>query len=152
MIHDATLKHACHTATILGIQRSERVLLITVTGKIDSSTAPTINGEVRRACRTTPPALVIDLTDVTSIAAAGLALLLDISQHTHAAGIDLHLVTPEHVLRVLSLTDPTHAFRIHGTAHEAVATFRARQRRTVPGQNPITFWPSADVDAGTSRH
>lgn len=55
--------------------RDGAVVVLTVEGAIDMVTAPRFLADVRAALRAQPPVLVIDLTGVTFLAAAGLHVL-----------------------------------------------------------------------------
>lgn len=55
--------------------RDGSVVVLTVEGTIDMVTAPRFLADVRAALRARPPVVVIDLTNVTFLAAAGLHVL-----------------------------------------------------------------------------
>ncbi|GAB3887879.1 hypothetical protein GCM10029964_054590 [Kibdelosporangium lantanae] len=89
-------------------------------GDVDISTSAGFLETIHRAVRPGPPVLVIDMTDVSFLSAAGLSMLVATRERTRAAGVDLRLVAcRREVLRPLRLTGLSTVFDIYPTVADA---------------------------------
>jgi anti-anti-sigma factor len=81
--------------------------VITVTGDIDMVTAPVLAGYLRRHLLASPGRMVIDLTDVSHLGAAAMAVLVDAAtigaQRGTRVTVDAPAGTPAH--RIITLTE-----------------------------------------------
>ncbi|MFB1299321.1 STAS domain-containing protein [Mycobacterium sp. pW049] len=100
---------------------SEGVLIVKVGGVIDLATAPTLTDHLRAALASAPPALIIDVTGVEFLAAAGLEVL--VSTHDAAAGAtSVVVVANGHVTcRPITVTGVDREVPVHPTVHQALA-------------------------------
>ena len=81
------------------------VAVVHVTGEIDMATEGQLRRIVDEAMAAEPAALVLDLTDVTFLASAGLHVLVDVQHDATARGIALRVVAERRaVLRPLEIT------------------------------------------------
>ncbi|MDX8052779.1 STAS domain-containing protein [Lentzea sp. BCCO 10_0798] len=67
-------------------------VVLAVRGEVDSCTSPLLKIRLLEHVRPTDPPLVIDLTDVSFLGAAGLTVLVTVREAAMAAGIALCLV------------------------------------------------------------
>ena len=80
-------------------------LLLTVTGEVDSSTAPQLREVLDTAFADGVPTLTIDLDAVTFLDSAGLCVLAGAHRRAIAAGVDLRvLASSRAVVRPLQIT------------------------------------------------
>jgi anti-sigma B factor antagonist len=98
-------------------------VVLRTTGEIDMSTAPVLADEYTQAIdtATAPAPVVVDLTAVTFLSSAGLAVLLDARARCVAAGVPLLVVaTGRPVLRSLEVAGLTELLPVYATVEEAV--------------------------------
>jgi anti-sigma B factor antagonist len=98
-------------------------VVLRTTGEIDMSTAPVLADEFAQALgtATAPAPVVVDLSDVTFLSSAGLAVLLDARARCAEAGIPLRVVaTGRPVLRSLEVAGLTELLPIYSTVEDAV--------------------------------
>ncbi|MCV7103122.1 STAS domain-containing protein [Mycobacterium palustre] len=74
--------------------------VVTVRGDIDAVNADRVYDHIRRFIMGSNP-LVLDLSDVSHFAAAGVSLLRDVDDHCRAAGVEWTLVPGPAVVEVL---------------------------------------------------
>jgi anti-anti-sigma factor len=105
-------------------QRLEGLAVVLRTsGEIDMSTAPVLADEFETALTsaTAPAPVVADLSDVTFLSSAGLAVLLDARKRCSAGGTPLRLVaTGRPVLRSLEVAGLLELLPVYPTVAEAV--------------------------------
>jgi anti-sigma B factor antagonist len=97
--------------------------VLRTTGEIDVNTAPVLADELEQAiAKVTPPASVVaDLSDVTFLGSAGLAVLLGARARCESAGLRLRLVaTGRPVLRSLEIAGVQELLPVFSTVAEAV--------------------------------
>ncbi len=85
-------------------------LVVRVAGEVDLATAPALGRELAELEHAVTPAmpLVIDTTDVSFMASAGLALLVDLHQRCSAAGVALRIAAGNRtVMRALTMSGLT---------------------------------------------
>lgn len=103
-------------------ERAEDAVVLRVTGELDLATAPKLQQKVDTALREAPPAvLVIDLSAVTFLASAGMAVLVAAhrrgGEHTKVRVVAAGRVT----LRPLELTKLTTELAVFPTTEQALA-------------------------------
>ena len=96
------------------------VYLVTLTGELDMATAPVVRDHLRRVATTRPAALVIDLTAVTFLGGAGLALLVEARHATHG-GLQVVAAPDGPVRRALRLTRVDTLLPLHTRVADALA-------------------------------
>ncbi|SDD08601.1 STAS domain-containing protein [Actinokineospora iranica] len=111
--------------------RVERVsrwaTVATLRGEIDLRTVPDAGDTLRAALRTPDLlALVLDLSEVDFLAAAGIGLLLDLRDGAEARAVDLRVVAASRpVLRPLEVTGLREAFQLHADRADALRPYAA---------------------------
>jgi len=96
-------------------------IVVEVTGEIDMLTAPRLNEAVQQAIARSPRRLVLDLTGVTFLSSAGLALI--VRAHKECGDhIDLRIVAASTAtLRPIELMGLQDDLRLHNDRAEALA-------------------------------
>jgi anti-anti-sigma factor len=99
------------------------VCLVRLAGELDMSTAPQVRGRLAEQTATRPAFLVLDLTAVELIAAAGISLLLAAMRNEHGIHGRLHVVGRAEgaVLRTLRLTGVEAVLHVHLSVDAALA-------------------------------
>jgi len=88
------------------VTRSGRRVVVRATGELDLATAPALRRAIAGAGSPGPVELVVDLSGVSFVDAAGLGALLDGSEAVRRGGGDLCLTSPSPMLRrMLRLLD-----------------------------------------------
>ncbi|TDV43097.1 STAS domain-containing protein [Actinophytocola oryzae] len=79
----------------------DEALVVHVAGEVDLATTLSLGEELAGVEHTvSPPArIVVDTTDVTFLASAGLSLLMDLHQRCAGAGVELRVVAGNRVVR-----------------------------------------------------
>ena len=77
---------------------------LTLAGDLDYGECATFRMNIDRILKATPPATIVDLSDVEYLDSSGLGLLLSLSKEYGQTGGKLVLVTNETVDNILSLT------------------------------------------------
>jgi anti-sigma B factor antagonist len=96
--------------------------VVTVTGEIDITSAPTLRDELERLITPTSPTVVVDLTDTTFFDSTGIATLVRAHKLCHEAGGRLRVVDPNATtLRIFRATGLVGVFSIFATLDEALA-------------------------------
>jgi anti-anti-sigma factor len=99
---------------------ADRVVVVTVTGEVDMITAPELRACLRQNVDGRR-AVVLDLSGVSFLASAGLAVLIEALRHSQRCGADLRLVvTSRAVRRPLQATGLGEVFALHETVAEAL--------------------------------
>ncbi|SFI69384.1 anti-anti-sigma factor [Amycolatopsis sacchari] len=106
---------------VVTLEREGDAVVLRVTGELDLATAPKVQQKTDAALRERPPVLVIDLTAVTFLASAGMAVL--VAAHRQAApGTAVRVVAASRVtLRPLQLTKLTAELAVFPTTEQALA-------------------------------
>jgi len=82
----------------------ENVAVITITGALDSSTAPQLHEEVQKIIQQNPTELVLNVENLDFMASAGLRVIIFAKQKLGTA-VKLYLVKPqEQVVETLRMT------------------------------------------------
>ncbi|MBP2337965.1 STAS domain-containing protein [Saccharothrix coeruleofusca] len=105
----------------IGVERvGADVTVVAVTGEIDMLTAPRLRTEVKEQLSTSR-AVVLDLSGVSFLGSAGLAVLVEASQQSERGGADFHVVAVARaVTRPLAATGLSGVFNVHPTVAAAV--------------------------------
>ena len=111
-------------ATARATPRGNGYVLVEVVGAIDISFRPELADVLTEAVDSGPPTLIVDLSAVTLLAAAGLGCLQEAAALLAARDGRLHLVCPpgSPAARVLRLLDPHDGWPRHRNVSAAVAT------------------------------
>lgn len=102
----------------------ETGVVVTVSGEIDLSTRDELAEYLNRALETVSPpqSLIVDLSEVTFLGSAGLALLLDTQDAAVRRGVPLRVVgTQRAVRRPIEAVGLSDMLPLHTTVQEALA-------------------------------
>ncbi|MGW6929713.1 STAS domain-containing protein [Lentzea sp. NPDC054927] len=110
------------------------VVVLAVRGEVDSCTSPLLRDRLLEHLRPTCRQLVVDLTEVSFFAAAGLTVLVTVGEAATAAGVRLFLVadTPV-VLRPLMITGLDDVFDVHPNLEHVQRHFGAVAEQIISG-------------------
>jgi anti-sigma B factor antagonist len=99
--------------------------LIAITERLDAHTVPDARDRIDACIAAGSSRLVVDLSGVTFLDSAGLAMLVTALKRTRQADGDVKLVWPtsENTQRILRLTRFDRVFEISNTAEQALARF-----------------------------
>lgn len=103
----------------MSVRRLAGVPVVAADGTVDLHTVPRLADAVAAALTQRPARLVIDLTEVGFLAAAGLHVLLD-AQHDAGDRTQLRVVATGTALRSISLTAQDEVLAIYPTLADAV--------------------------------
>ena len=93
--------------------RGDGAVTVTVVGEVDTHTAPALRSSLDTQLDRSPSTLVIDLSRVPFLGAAGLAVLVEAQKRARAEGVDLRLIaTTRAVTRPLRVTGLIDLFTI----------------------------------------
>jgi anti-anti-sigma factor len=102
--------------------RTDQAVVVVVAGEVDADTAGPVYIELSAGLGSAPPALVVDLSEVTFFGSAGIALLVEAKQHTEDTGTGLALVAVNRaVLRSLEVAGVASFFDVYPTRSEALS-------------------------------
>lgn len=98
-------------------------VVIDVGGEVDMLTSPQLRAAVLEQLETSGVELVVLVMDgVTFLGTSGLAVLIEVREAAHAAGVELRLAcTARRVLRPLTIAGLVPLFDIHDTLEQALA-------------------------------
>jgi anti-sigma B factor antagonist len=99
-------------------------VVITVGGEVDMLTSPQLRSAVLDQFEPDSGVelVVLDLDGVTFLGTSGLAVLIEVREAAHAAGVELRLAcTARRVLRPLTIAGLIPLFDIHDTIDQALA-------------------------------
>lgn len=106
------------------VQKFNRVDLVKINGRVDSSTAPQLGEALNEQFGSGTNNLVLDLADVDYMSSAGLREMVAALKKAKQSGGDLRLCTPsERVLEVLDLAGLDSIFQIFDDQVAAVGSF-----------------------------
>lgn len=107
----------------VGVQQLEDgVTVLTVGGEVDMTSAPDLRAVVSEHT-TGGSKLVLDLSRVTFLGSAGLAVLVEASQQTKSRGMALRIVAVERaVTRPLEATGLGDVFSVHPSVESAISS------------------------------
>ena len=96
-------------------------VVVEAAGEVDMLTAPRLDQEIQQAIAQSPPRLVLDLSDVTFLSSAGLALLVRAHKDCGDA-VDMRIVAATSATqRPIELMGLHGDLRVHGSRAEALA-------------------------------
>jgi anti-anti-sigma factor len=105
-------------------QNFKRVDLVTVSGRVDSSSAPELDQALKNLTKEGRCNLVLDLSQVEYMSSAGLRSLVSALRECKRQGGDVRLATPSaRVSEVLGLAGLDSIFRVYNTTTEAVGSY-----------------------------
>jgi len=105
-------------------QEFPNIAVITVSGRVDSATAPELESRLRAAVDSNHTQIVLDLKNVEYMSSAGLRAMVSTLKAVKRVNGDLRIASPSpRVEEVLRLAGLTSIFSIHPTQEEAVASF-----------------------------
>jgi anti-anti-sigma factor len=103
------------------VQRDQDALVVVAVGEVDMHTAPTLSAALDFALARTPPLLVVDLSDVTFLASAGLSLLVTAHQQAGEHTKVRVVATAHAILRPIQITALDTLLAIYSSRDRAVA-------------------------------
>lgn len=107
-------------------ERQASVDILRVVGRIDSTTAPDLDGALHAIADGVNPRIVIDLSPAEYISSAGLRALVSAAKTARRNGGDVRLAQPSlRVSEVLKLAGLESIFSLHDDVAAAVASFAA---------------------------
>lgn len=105
------------------LQQSD-LRVVSLAGRIDAATAPSVNKAVRAAMADGARQIVVELREVTFLSSSGLRALLLLARELRREGGDLVLCALQpQVAEVFHLTGFDQIFQLHHTREEAAAGF-----------------------------
>jgi len=114
-------------ALTIDLAQEPSVWVLTLNGDLDYGECSAFRMSIDRVLKSSPPATIVDLSELEYLDSSGLGLLLSLSKEYQAQGGKLVLVTNETVDNILSLT------RLNGIFSTAVSLAEAEQ---LLGANP----------------
>ncbi len=108
----------------ISTKEMKRVSLVTVSGRVDSATAPDFEKTLQSLIRANRCQIVVDLKDVEYMSSAGLRGLVSGLKGAKAGGGDVRLAQPsQRVREVLELAGLDAIFTSYDDVTEAVGSF-----------------------------
>ncbi|MEC3918442.1 STAS domain-containing protein [Nocardia sp. CDC160] len=105
------------------VTERDEATVLTVAGDVDLATAPALENAIDAALSPKPDALIIDLTAVSFLASAGMAVLVGAHKRAGATRIAVVADGPA-TSRQLKVTSLDQVFALHPTLDEALASLR----------------------------
>lgn len=97
-------------------------VVVTAAGEVDMLTSPRVRATVLEQIEGGAELVVLDLEGVTFLGTSGLAVLIELREAAHAAGVEFRLAcTARRVLRPLTIAGLLPLFDIHETLADALA-------------------------------
>ncbi|HVL84474.1 MAG TPA: STAS domain-containing protein [Pseudonocardia sp.] len=97
-------------------------VVLDVSGEVDMLTSPQLRTSVLEQLEAGVELVVLALDGVTFLGTSGLAVLIELREAAHAAGVELRLAcTARRVLRPLAIAGLVPLFDIHETLEQALA-------------------------------
>lgn len=102
-----------------------RMIVVTPEGRIDAFSAPTLRERLEQFLEEGVSKFVLDLTDVSFLDSAGMAVLVSLLKKTRQKGGDVKLILPseEAAQRILRLTRFDKVFDIADSSEAALEKF-----------------------------
>jgi anti-sigma B factor antagonist len=104
------------------------ITVLAIGGEIDLATAPVFEKAIADALADDPPALVIDLTEVSFLASAGLQLLVATQERLGEAGEFAVVADGPATSRPIQLTELDKIFALYADLDGALAAMRTSAR------------------------
>ena len=100
-----------------------KVAIITVAGRVDSATAPTMDAELEKILGENKK-IVLDLKDVEYMSSAAVRAIVKALRHAHKRGGGLKLARPsDPILEILGTIGMMEVVQVYPSVDEAVASF-----------------------------
>ncbi len=110
----------------ISTEENTQASVIAVNGRVDSSTAPDLEGALKKLVEANKIKIVLDLKSVEYMSSAGLRAMVSTLKAVKRVNGDLRLASPSpRVEEVLRLAGLTSIFSIYGSRELAVASFTA---------------------------
>ena len=110
----------------ISTEERKQAVVIAVTGRVDSSTAPELENALKKLVESTKTQIVLDLKNVEYMSSAGLRAMVSTLKAVKRINGDLRLACPSpRVEEVLRLAGLTSIFSIYPSREEAAASFTA---------------------------
>ncbi|MQY31462.1 Anti-sigma-F factor antagonist RsfB [Nocardia sp. RB56] len=111
-------------AMTTSVSVQDEATVLTVAGEVDLATAPTLETAIETTLGGAPAALIIDLSQVSFLASAGMAAL--VAAHQRAGSTRIVVVADGPATgRQLKMTNLDQVFAVHRTLDEALGALRA---------------------------
>jgi anti-sigma B factor antagonist len=110
------------------VQHRDGVAVLAVGGEIDLVTAPSFEKAIEDVLADDPAKFVIDLSQVTFLASAGLQLLVAANERVSKAGEFAVVADGPATSRPIELTDLDKIFALYPSLDEAVAAMKSKGR------------------------
>jgi anti-sigma B factor antagonist len=104
------------------------ITVLAVGGEVDLATAPVFEKAIADVLADDPPAFVIDLTEVSFLASAGLQLLVATQERIGASGGFAVVADGPATSRPIQLTELDKVFALYPVLEEALAAMRTSAR------------------------
>src|SRR5512144_1302543 len=110
----------------IATQDLKRVAVMSVSGRVDSATAPELEGKLRELVDAGKTQIVLDLKNVEYMSSAGLRAMVSTLKLVKRVNGDLRVASPSpRVEEVLRLAGLTSIFSIYGSRELAADSFTA---------------------------
>ena len=110
------------------VKHRDGVAVLAVGGEIDMFTAPQFEKAVDDVLADDPQTLIIDLTEVTLLASAGLRLLATAKKRFGESGGFAVVAGAPATIRPIELTDLNEVFDLYPSLDDALAAMRSKHR------------------------
>jgi anti-anti-sigma factor len=108
----------------LSVESDGQTVIVSASGEVDMVTAPRLGEAASRAIEGAPPTLVLDLSEVTFLASAGISVLVRAKQ-AGAEQTDVRIVAAGSItLRALQIMGLAQDLAIYPTRDDAIAARR----------------------------
>lgn len=107
------------------VEQTKRIVVLTFSDRLDAFNAPNARAEIDGLLADGAVNFVVDLTEVSFMDSAGVAVMVNLLKRSRQVGGDVRLVRPsnETAMRILRLTRFDQVFAMFATAGEAVNAF-----------------------------
>jgi len=108
----------------ISTKEMKRVSLVTVSGRVDSSTAPDFDKALQSLINANRTQIIVDMSQVEYLSSAGLRSLVSASKASKSGGGDVRIAKPsKRVKEVLELAGLNVIFSMYDDLVEAVGSF-----------------------------
>lgn len=108
----------------ISVKELKRVSILTVSGRVDSSTAPDFDKALQSLINANRSQIVVDMKDVEYLSSAGLRALVAALKAAKSGGGDVRIAQPSRRVReVIDLAGLNSVFTIYDDMVEAVGSF-----------------------------
>jgi anti-sigma B factor antagonist len=109
-------------------ERNARAIIVSVSGRVDSFTAATLDSELAKLLYENNR-LIVDLKDVAYLSSAGVRAIVRALQSAQKSGGGVRLaLIPAHVMQVLETVGMMDRLQIYPSVDEAIASFEFPSR------------------------